>query len=219
MKNFPLGAALVAGLSLVQPVSGALLIVNNPSFEAPAIAAGTFDTSAPPVGWSTYGYVDVFAGRDVGVLDPATTTLYSDPVPDGDNVAVVFLLTGGPTESGLQQTLADTLQTGMTYTLNVHVGNISPPAPRSTSVASRAIGWTCWRVVRSSLPTTTRLRPAKDGSSNPPFLSPSGRRIRWGVNPLEFGSSASMVRRASRSISTMCVSTPWPCRNRPTWAV
>jgi hypothetical protein len=126
MKNLPLGAALVAGLSLAQPASGALLIVNNPSFESPAIAAGTFDTSAPPAGWSTYGFVAAFAGRDVGVLDPATTTLYADPVPDGDNVAVVFLLTGGPTETGLQQTLADTLQTGMTYTLNVHVGNISP---------------------------------------------------------------------------------------------
>jgi hypothetical protein len=100
--------------------------VINPSFESPAIAAGTFQTTAPPAGWSNYAYIDVFAGRDVGVLNPATTTLYADPAPHGANVAVVFLLTGGPTESGIQQTLSTSLMAGMQYTLNVHVGNIAP---------------------------------------------------------------------------------------------
>ena len=41
-------------------------------------------------------------------------------------MAVVFLLTGGPTESGIQQTLTDTLQAGLRYTLEVSVGNITP---------------------------------------------------------------------------------------------
>jgi hypothetical protein len=104
----------------------ALLDVTNPSFEQPSIADGTFLTTAPPTGWVNYGYVDQFAGRDVGVLNPTGTVLYPNPVPNGSNVAVVFLLTGGPTESGIQQTLTATLQAGMQYTLNVSVGNIAP---------------------------------------------------------------------------------------------
>lgn len=107
-------------------VHAALVEVVNPSFESPAIAAGTFQTTAPPTGWNNYAYIDVFAGRDVGVLNPATTTLYAEPAPHGSNVAVVFLLTGGPTESGIQQTLTTSLEANMQYTLNVHVGNIAP---------------------------------------------------------------------------------------------
>jgi hypothetical protein len=123
--------ALAIALSLVVPAlapagHAAMISVTNPGFESPALADGTFNTTVLPTGWSAYGYVDVFAGRDLGVLNPATTVLYAEPVPEGSNVGVVFLLTGGPTESGLQQTLADTLQVGMTYTLNVQVGNIAP---------------------------------------------------------------------------------------------
>lgn len=126
--TFPtLTTVLSLGFLGMAPVGRAAIIsVANPGFESPAIADGTFNTSAVPPGWSAYGYVDVFAGRDLGVLNPATTVLYADPVPEGSNVGVVFLLTGGPTESGLQQTLADTLQVGVTYTLSVHVGNIAP---------------------------------------------------------------------------------------------
>lgn len=104
----------------------AIIAVTNPGFESPVLAAGTFNTTVLPTGWSAYGYVDVFAGRDLGVLNPETTVLYAEPVPEGSNVGVVFLLTGGPTESGLQQTLTETLQVGMTYTLSVQVGNIAP---------------------------------------------------------------------------------------------
>lgn len=112
---------------LVQLCSHAASVeVANPSFESPAIPTGSFLTTAPPTGWVNYAYIDVFAGRDVGVLNPATTTLYADAAPDGSNVAVVFLLTGGPTESGIQQTLSTPLMANMQYTLNVHVGNIAP---------------------------------------------------------------------------------------------
>jgi hypothetical protein len=126
MKNSRFLPALMGALAPISTALGASLLVTNPSFEDPAIPAGTFLTTAPPAGWSNYGYIESFAGRDVGVLHPATTSLYTDPAPSGNNVAVVFLLTGGPTESGLQQTLTDALQTGMSYTLNVHVGNIAP---------------------------------------------------------------------------------------------
>lgn len=131
MRTQPAFSTLATALSLaafgLAPVARAALIsVTNPGFESPTLADGTFNTDVLPTGWSAYGYTDVFAGRNLGVLNPATTVLYADPVPEGSNVGVVFLLTGGPTESGLQQTLADTLQVGMTYTLNVHVGNIAP---------------------------------------------------------------------------------------------
>jgi hypothetical protein len=122
-----LATALSLAVSAMAPVGRAALInVTNPGFESPALADGTFNTTVLPTGWSSYGYVDVFAGRDLGVLNPATTVLYAEPVPEGSNVGVVFLLTGGPTESGLRQTLSDTLQVGMTYTLSVQVGNIAP---------------------------------------------------------------------------------------------
>lgn len=107
-------------------VQAGVVVVANPGFEDPAIPDGTFATTAAPPGWSNYGFIESFAGRDVGVLNPAGTTLYSQPAPEGSNVAVVFLLTGGPTESGIQQTLSERLEAGMTYTLRVNVGNISP---------------------------------------------------------------------------------------------
>jgi hypothetical protein len=120
-------SAIASVLLLLTPcVHAALVEVVNPSFESPSILAGTFQTAAPATGWSNYAYIDVFAGRDVGVLNPSTTVLYADPVPHGANVAVVFLLTGGPTESGIQQTLSAPLVANMQYTLNVHVGNIAP---------------------------------------------------------------------------------------------
>jgi hypothetical protein len=116
----------LAGALLMGSAHAALLEVTNPSFELPATPSGTFITGAPPTGWANYGFIETFVGRDVGVLNPAGTLLYPNPVPDGSNVAVVFLLTGGPTESGIQQTLTDTLQAGLRYTLEVSVGNIAP---------------------------------------------------------------------------------------------
>lgn len=128
---FAHGRVTLARITLATALSAsighaALLDVTNPSFEQPSIADGSFLTTAPPTGWVNYGYIDQFAGRDVGVLNPTGTALYPNPVPNGSNVAVVFLLTGGPTESGIQQTLTATLQAGMQYTLNVNVGNIAP---------------------------------------------------------------------------------------------
>ena len=103
----------------------------NHGFEAPAIPAGTFSTTAPPPGWSGYGDLD-FGLRTIGVLHPATTSLYAVEPPEGNNVGVVFLLDdfGDQTffadqEAGLQQTLTATLQADTRYTLRVHVGNIA----------------------------------------------------------------------------------------------
>jgi hypothetical protein len=108
--------------------------VNNPSFEDPVIADGTFATTSAPAGWSTYGNIN-FINRVIGVLNPATTTLYTVPAPDGANVGVVFLLDAGPAaESGFTQTLGATLQTSTVYTLQVDIGNIAndPNPPHSS---------------------------------------------------------------------------------------
>lgn len=113
---------------VVFPLSAIALeiTITNPSFESPTTGSGTFVVSSPPSGWSIYGSIDNNT-RAVGVLNPNSTTLYSS-VPDGSNVAVVFLLnSGSPTNSpaGLQQTLAATLANSTTYTLTVEVGNIA----------------------------------------------------------------------------------------------
>jgi hapalindole H/12-epi-hapalindole U/12-epi-fischerindole U synthase len=108
------------------------LVVNNHSFELPIIAPGTFSATAAPIGWSVYGNGINFGGRTIGVLRPGTTTLYVEPVPDGNNVGLVFLLDNqanqtqfASIEAGLQQTLTATLQPMRRYTLRVEVGNIA----------------------------------------------------------------------------------------------
>ncbi len=108
------------------------LFINNHSFEFPVIPAGTFATTAAPPGWSVYGGAINFGNRTIGVLHPATTTLYAEPPPDGRNVGVVFLMDNQANqtnfagiEAGLRQTLAATLQSRRQYTLRVEVGNIA----------------------------------------------------------------------------------------------
>ncbi len=99
LKRFRLDPTLLARLASVAIVAAALpaasiqaalITIVNPSFEDPIIADGSFLTTAPPTGWTTFGTVNSFLGRDVGVLNPATTALYTDPAPHGANVAVVF---------------------------------------------------------------------------------------------------------------------------------
>ena len=121
----------VIGCLLAQASSAVDVPIANPSFEQPFANDGTFLTTSPPTGWSAIGSVD-FGFRTVGVLNPTTTTLYADPVPDGRNVGVVFLGTGvNNSPAGLVQNLSTTLQARTHYTLTVEVGNIandtSPP--------------------------------------------------------------------------------------------
>lgn len=119
----------LAGQGAAQAVT---VPVANSSFEAPAIAAGTFQTTAAPPSWSVYGSGINFGLRTIGVLDPNGTTLYPGPVPDGENVGVVFLLddAGDQTafagiEAGMEQTLSAPLETNTRYDLTVEVGNIA----------------------------------------------------------------------------------------------
>ncbi len=99
--------------------------VTNHSFELPATGPATFITNAPPTGWAAYGDSLNFVGRTIGVLNPNTTVLYADPVPDGSNVGVTFLQPQLNDEAGLQQTVGATLQVLTQYTLTVEVGNLA----------------------------------------------------------------------------------------------
>ena len=107
------------------------LTISNHSFEFPVIPADSFNVSAPPPGWVSYGSINN-NNRSVGVLDPAGSTLYAVPPPHGENVGITFLLDNpnnqtffANSEAGLRQTLAATLQTKRRYTLRVEVGNIA----------------------------------------------------------------------------------------------
>lgn len=107
-----------------------LVFVSNPSFEETIVAPGNFATTSAPPGWAAYGNID-FNSRAIGTLNPNTTTLYTQSVPHGSNVGVVFLLDDfnnqnvfNNSEGGMQQTLTATLQNSATYTLSIDVGNI-----------------------------------------------------------------------------------------------
>ena len=130
-----LGALSNGALTIADDDGLTSLVISNHSFELPAIGAGTFSTTAVPPGWSAYGNGLNFANRTVGVLRPVTTTLYLEPVPDGQNVGVIFLMDNQANqtffagiEAGMQQTLADLLQPRRQYVLRVEVGNINNDA-------------------------------------------------------------------------------------------
>jgi len=116
---------LATVLSSTAIVHGAPVPVPNHSFESPATPPNSFITNAPPTGWAPYGDSLDFSGRTIGVLNPNSTELYLDAVPDGSNVGVTFLMPQMNDEAGLQQTLAATLQTLTQYTLTVEVGNLA----------------------------------------------------------------------------------------------
>lgn len=114
----------------VKANAGFVNVINH-SFEAQTLAPGTFATAQAPTGWSAYGNID-FNARAIGALNPNSTTLYTQSVPDGSNVGVVFLMDDffnqglfTNSEGGMQQTLAATLESNSKYTLTVEVGNIS----------------------------------------------------------------------------------------------
>jgi hypothetical protein len=82
---------------------------------------------APP-GWTSFGNLNTDT-RVVGVVNPNSTILYVEPVPDGDNIGVTFFQDFSGDEAGMQQTLAATLQLSTEYTLTVEIGNMASAPP------------------------------------------------------------------------------------------
>lgn len=129
--NYNLLSVLLLAVSFLLPstANAALLTVNNFSFENPSTAPATFtgDQASGPSDWSVYNTGDTNSFRYFGVWNPTTTDSYTDPVPDGVNVGVVFLdNTFNIAEAGLQQVLSSNLQVSTRYTLTVKVGNFDP---------------------------------------------------------------------------------------------
>lgn len=125
-----LGVAGIACLAAAGAQAQAIGIT-NPGFEDNFAPNGGFPVLVPN-GWNLYDPAGIVNQNNnaVGVLNPAGTTFFSAPVPEGNNAALVYLeqragtvLAGDPV--GLAQTLGATLQTQTRYTLTVAIGNIA----------------------------------------------------------------------------------------------
>jgi hypothetical protein len=118
------------GGTTVGPDPSGPLFVENPGFEADFVAAGDYDDTIVPAGWTAYDPQGIVGEmyNSLGVLNPTGTVLYPDGAPEGSNVALVFLwhdpTAGNPV--GVVQQLGDVLEPDTQYTLRVQVGNIAP---------------------------------------------------------------------------------------------
>jgi hypothetical protein len=106
------------------------IFVENPGFEADAIADGKYNSAIVPAGWSKYDPNNII-GQDfnsVGVLNPTGTALYPMGAAEGKNVALVFLwrMQTDGLPAGISQQLAATVQAKTQYNLRVKIGNIGP---------------------------------------------------------------------------------------------
>lgn len=122
---------LAASFVLPSVAAAALVTIANPSFENPVTAPAMFSggQNSGPTGWAVYNTVAPDSFRFFGVWNPTTTDSYSDPIPDGTNIGVVFLSNStNLAEAGLEQVLATPLQLSTQYTLTVEVGNFDPGA-------------------------------------------------------------------------------------------
>jgi hypothetical protein len=118
-------------LWLFAPVlaAAAPVTISNPSFEQPVTPPDSFIVgSIAPPGWTSFGTLNETT-RVVGVVNPNTTILYVEPVPDGENIGVTFFQNFTGDEAGMQQTLAATLQLSTEYTLTVEIGNMASAPP------------------------------------------------------------------------------------------
>ena len=131
MGNFGSSVLLAGALTASAGVQAQAIAITNPSFEANFAPAGGFPVLVPN-GWNLYdpGGIVNQANNAVGVLNPTGTSFFTAPVPDGNNVALVYLeqrrgtvLPGDPV--GLSQILGATLQINTAYTLTVGIGNIA----------------------------------------------------------------------------------------------
>lgn len=110
---------------LATGAQAAMVVVDNPGFEAQVHGPNTF-TFGAPTGWSAYN-TDAVNGDSIGTLNPEGTTYFAPGEWDGSNVAIAYMQSGGTSgvEFGIRQTVDETLQADTTYILTVGVGNIA----------------------------------------------------------------------------------------------
>jgi hypothetical protein len=106
---------------------------NLPAQYAGDVPAGAFPVGAAPAGWTAwYSTGSSFPGTNIGVLNPGrvvddgpAATFFPGGAPEGDNALLLYFgNASGGLPYGVTQVLNDTLQAGITYTLQVEVGNI-----------------------------------------------------------------------------------------------
>ncbi len=134
MRKFSFVSAALAGLCMATGVPAQVINITNPSFEANLVPGGEFRVFNP-FGWGRYdpGNIVNQNSNAVGVLNPAGTTFFIDPVPHGNNVALIYLEQRAGTQNpgaivGLSQTLTgngNLLQLNTRYVLSAAVGNIA----------------------------------------------------------------------------------------------
>ena len=125
-------AAILLTLSIMyapKPVHADLVTVSNHGFEDLS-GQSVFNefTFGTPTGWNLYDPNGIVpsAGVFTGTLLPNGTDFFNTTAPEGTRVALLFNSSReGDGEYGFEQTLGETLQANMSYTLSVEVGNIA----------------------------------------------------------------------------------------------
>ncbi len=128
LRSLRVSLLSLISLALTTNAEAAFVAINNPSFESPVTAPGTFagGQASGPTDWTVYNSGATNGQRFFGVWNPSTTNSFVNGAPDGANVGVVFLEnTTDLAEAGLRQTLTATLQLSTQYSLTVDVGNFS----------------------------------------------------------------------------------------------
>ena len=98
MGNFGSSVLLAGAFTASAGVQAQAIAITNPSFEANFAPAGGFPVLVPN-GWNLYdpGGIVNQANNAVGVLNPTGTSFFTAPVPNGNNVALVYFdLTSRP---------------------------------------------------------------------------------------------------------------------------
>lgn len=106
-----------------------LVTVSNHGFEELS-GQSVFNefTFGTPAGWDLYDPNGIVpsAGVFTGTLLPNGTDFFNTTAPEGSRVSILFNSSReGDGEYGFEQTLGETLQANMSYSLSVEVGNIA----------------------------------------------------------------------------------------------
>ncbi len=143
---------LLITIGVLSPLAGAqvTIFIENPGFEAQAVAPGCFALFQPQ-GWDPHDPMMILdGGSDVlGGLHPESGPYFPE-APEGLHVALVFLAGDvGVGEAGLSQTLGESLMPDHRYELTVEVGDIASgtgPPPCDTAGFFNLDGFPGYRV-------------------------------------------------------------------------
>lgn len=124
MKSTSLPIILV-GAAFIASARAASIPVTNAGFESQFVNDG-FVVITTPTGWSIYNPQNIDQNADaVGLINPTGTAHYPGGASEGRNASVIFMGGSATGEAGFFQTLGDSLEANMRYSLSLDVGNIA----------------------------------------------------------------------------------------------